>query len=157
MFRFQLDGSSGVPPYLQLVQQGMQQLGGHAGAGQGLASTVADEPPVAIGLSDRRAGVNRFADAPAQWSSPREAKQHGVHVVYQEFALFPQLSVAENIFIGHERRNRLGMVDHARTRREAKELLALLEMLFTKLPDAYCKLPSIKAAVIMVLYTFICW
>jgi ABC-type sugar transport system ATPase subunit len=72
------------------------------------------------------AGEISFADAPVQWSSPREAKQHGVHVVYQEFALFPQLSVAENIFIGHERRNRLGMVDHARTRREAKELLLKL-------------------------------
>jgi ABC-type sugar transport system ATPase subunit len=58
--------------------------------------------------------------------SPREAKQHGVHVVYQEFALFPQLSVAENIFLGHERRNRLGLVDHARTRREATALLQRL-------------------------------
>jgi ABC-type sugar transport system ATPase subunit len=71
-------------------------------------------------------GEMRFADAPARWSSPREAKRHGVHVVYQEFALFPQLSVAENIFTGHERRNRLGLVDHARTRREATELLQKL-------------------------------
>src|SRR5215472_10566217 len=68
-------------------------------------------------------GEMRFADAPVRWSSPREAKLHGVHVVYQEFALFPQLSVAENIFVGQERRNRLGMVNHARTRQEAKELL----------------------------------
>jgi ABC-type sugar transport system ATPase subunit len=72
------------------------------------------------------AGEMAFADAPVRWSSPREAKQHGIHVVYQEFALFPQLSVAENIFIGHERRNRLGLVDHARTRREARELLQRL-------------------------------
>ena len=71
-------------------------------------------------------GEMTFADAPARWSSPREAKQHGVHVVYQEFALFPQLSVAENIFVGHERRNRFGMVDHGRTRREAGELLRKL-------------------------------
>ena len=67
-----------------------------------------------------------FAGEPARWSSPREAKLRGVQVVYQEFALFPQLSVAENIFVGHERRNRLGMVDHARNRREAKELLSRL-------------------------------
>lgn len=67
-----------------------------------------------------------FAGEPARWSSPREAKLRGVHVVYQEFALFPQLSVVENIFVGHERRNRLGMVDHARNRREAKELLSRL-------------------------------
>jgi ABC-type sugar transport system ATPase subunit len=67
-----------------------------------------------------------FAGAAARWSSPREAKQHGVHVVYQEFALFPKLSVAENIFVGHQRRNRFGMVDHMRTRREAHELLQKL-------------------------------
>ncbi len=52
-------------------------------------------------------GEMSFDGAAARWSSPREAKQHGVHVVYQEFALFPQLSVAENIFVGHERRNAL--------------------------------------------------
>ena len=67
-----------------------------------------------------------FADAPARWASPREAKLAGVHVVYQEFALFPQLSVAENIFLGSERRNRFGLVDHKRARREAGDLLARL-------------------------------
>ena len=72
-------------------------------------------------------GEMHFADAPARWSSPREAKLHGIHVVYQEFALFPQLSVAENIFVGQERLNRFGMVDHGRTRREAKELLEKLD------------------------------
>jgi ABC-type sugar transport system ATPase subunit len=71
-------------------------------------------------------GEMHFADAPVRWSSPREAKQHGVHVVYQEFALFPQLSVAENIFVGHELRNAFGLADHARTRREASDLLQKL-------------------------------
>ena len=71
-------------------------------------------------------GEMSFDGAPVRWSSPREAKRHGVHVVYQEFVLFPQLSVAENIFIGHERRNRIGFVDHARTRREAGEWLERL-------------------------------
>ncbi|MBV9563080.1 MAG: sugar ABC transporter ATP-binding protein [Bradyrhizobium sp.] len=67
-----------------------------------------------------------FAGTPARWSSPRDAKHSGIHVVYQEFALFPKLSVAENIFVGHERCNRFGLVDHARTRREATELLRKL-------------------------------
>jgi ABC-type sugar transport system ATPase subunit len=67
-----------------------------------------------------------FADQPARWSSPRDAKLAGVHVVYQEFALFPQLSVAENIFVGNERRNRLGLVDHSRARKEARELMQKL-------------------------------
>src|SRR5665213_3348889 len=71
-------------------------------------------------------GEMLFEGAPVRWSSPREAQQRGVQVVYQEFALFPQLSVAENIFVGHERRNRFGIVDHGRTRREAREVLERL-------------------------------
>jgi ribose transport system ATP-binding protein len=71
-------------------------------------------------------GEMTFDGAPARWSSPREAKRHGVHVVYQEFVLFPQLSVAENILVGHELRNRFGIVDHARMRREASQLLQRL-------------------------------
>jgi ABC-type sugar transport system ATPase subunit len=67
-----------------------------------------------------------FEGEGVRWSSPREAKQRGIHVVYQEFVLFPQLSVTHNIFAGHERRTRLGTVDHARMRREAKELLERL-------------------------------
>jgi ABC-type sugar transport system ATPase subunit len=67
-----------------------------------------------------------FADRPVSWSSPREAKLAGVHVVYQDFALFPQLSVAENIFLGNERRNALGLVDHRRARKEAGELMRKL-------------------------------
>lgn len=67
-----------------------------------------------------------FAAEPVNWSSPREAKLAGVHVVYQEFALFPQLSIAENIFLGNERRNALGLVDHRRTRTEAVELMGKL-------------------------------
>ena len=67
-----------------------------------------------------------FEGERVRWSSPREAKQRGIHVVYQEFVLFPQLSVTDNIFVGHERRTRLGTVDHARMRRESKELLERL-------------------------------
>jgi ABC-type sugar transport system ATPase subunit len=51
------------------------------------------------------------------------AKAAGIHVIYQEFVLFPNLTVAENIFIGHERRGFLNGIDHARTRQDAKDLL----------------------------------
>ena len=60
------------------------------------------------------------------WSGPAAAKAAGIHVIYQEFVLFPHLSVAENIFIGQYRRNRLRAVDHAGTERAAAELMARL-------------------------------
>ncbi len=58
--------------------------------------------------------------------TPASAKKAGIHVIYQEFVLFPHLTVAENIYIGHERRGKLGLVDHRQTRRDAAELLKRL-------------------------------
>jgi ABC-type sugar transport system ATPase subunit len=60
------------------------------------------------------------------WSSPGEAKRAGVHVVFQEFALFGHLSVAENIFVDDLPRNRLGLVDHPVAREQSRELLGRL-------------------------------
>lgn len=71
-------------------------------------------------------GEMTFAGQLVRWKSPREAKLSGVHVVYQEFALFPHLSVAENIFLGNEPRNRLGLIDHLWARKEAGELMRRL-------------------------------
>lgn len=64
-----------------------------------------------------------FDGKDVSWRGPREAKDSGIHVIYQEFVLFPHLSVAENIYIGHERRNRLGLIEHRRTAAEARALL----------------------------------
>jgi ribose transport system ATP-binding protein len=53
----------------------------------------------------------------------RDTKNRGIHVVYQEFVLFPHLTVSENLFLGQERRNRLGLIDYRRSYRESKALL----------------------------------
>lgn len=68
-------------------------------------------------------GQMEFDGEIAHWATPGAAKVAGIHVIYQEFVLFPHMTVAENIFIGHERRNALGLVDHRQTRRDATELL----------------------------------
>src|SRR2546429_5917155 len=41
-------------------------------------------------------------DHPVHFRSPQEARNHGIAVIYQEFSLVPDLSVAENIFLGRE-------------------------------------------------------
>ena len=40
--------------------------------------------------------------------SPRDAQRHGIAIIHQELNLVPELTVAENIFLGIERRTRLG-------------------------------------------------
>jgi ABC-type sugar transport system ATPase subunit len=71
-------------------------------------------------------GQIEFDGEIVHWHSPAEAKAAGIHVIYQEFVLFPHLTVAENIFIGHERRGSFGLLDHRKTRNDAVELLQRL-------------------------------
>jgi ribose transport system ATP-binding protein len=55
--------------------------------------------------------------------TPRTALACGIQTVFQEIELAPSLSVAENLFIGNEVTGPLGLIDYARTRRRAAELL----------------------------------
>lgn len=56
-------------------------------------------------------------------NSPAISKSLGIAAIYQQPALFPELSVAENIAIGQERGGSFGRVDWKRRRRAAVELL----------------------------------
>ena len=55
------------------------------------------------------------------------AQSKGISTIYQEFNLVPQLTVAENIFLGRQPR-RFGIVDHLRMRDEARELLERIKV-----------------------------
>jgi len=57
-------------------------------------------------------------------NSPRVAKQLGIAAIYQQPALFPELSVAENIAIGLEESSVFSRVDWRRRKRRASQLLA---------------------------------
>ncbi|RJO70772.1 sugar ABC transporter ATP-binding protein [Nocardia panacis] len=55
-------------------------------------------------------------------NAARDAERLGIATIYQEFTLVPELTVAENIFLGRQPR-RFGMIDRKRMRAEAAELL----------------------------------
>src|ERR1700756_1786073 len=63
---------------------------------------------------------------PLDLGSPLEAHQRGIAVMHQHPGLFDHLSVAENIFIGHARKNRWGCLDHAGMNHEASRLLEVV-------------------------------
>ena len=63
---------------------------------------------------------------PVRVASSQDAQRLGVAAMYQEPMIFPDLSVAENIFIGH--RNRGKIVDRRRMEREAAEVLARFDV-----------------------------
>ena len=62
--------------------------------------------------------------------NPREAQDLGIGIIYQEFNLVPQLSIAENVWISREpfRNRRLQWLDWAEMRRKTQALLDELHL-----------------------------
>lgn len=63
---------------------------------------------------------------PVEHWTPLEAQRRGVAVMHQHPGLFPDLTVVENVFIGHMPRSRLGGIDDRRMRHRAAELLDIV-------------------------------
>ena len=61
-------------------------------------------------------------------TGPRDAQQHGIATIHQELNLIPELSVAENIFLGREPRTATGLLDRRRMDDEARALLQRLNL-----------------------------
>jgi len=59
--------------------------------------------------------------------APQRAQSLGLGIIYQELSLLPYMSVAENIFLGREPKDRLGLVDYQTMEREATEILDRLD------------------------------
>ncbi|MBO0347360.1 sugar ABC transporter ATP-binding protein [Roseibium sp. CAU 1637] len=59
----------------------------------------------------------------ADFRNIRDTEDRGIIIIHQELALVPQLSIAENIFLGNERASR-GVIDWRKTNRSTEELLA---------------------------------
>jgi ribose transport system ATP-binding protein len=64
---------------------------------------------------------------PASISSATDAQELGISTIYQEFNLVPQLTVAENVFLGRQPR-RFGFVDRRKMREEARKLLERMKV-----------------------------
>jgi ABC-type sugar transport system ATPase subunit len=63
---------------------------------------------------------------PAHFNGPRDAEDAGIRIIYQELNLVPELSVADNLFLGREKTGRFGMLD-------AKGMEAAARQLFERL------------------------
>jgi ribose transport system ATP-binding protein len=80
------------------------------------------------------AGVYQPDSGEIQWqgkqlklSRPADAGNVGIRIIYQEFNLLPDLTVAENVFLNCEPITRFGWVDFAAMNQKTKELLGKLE------------------------------
>ncbi|MCB1468581.1 MAG: sugar ABC transporter ATP-binding protein, partial [Rhizobiaceae bacterium] len=68
-------------------------------------------------------GEIRVSGQPCHFSSPRDSWAAGIAAIHQETVMFDELSVAENIFMGHMPIGSTHLVDWSEMRAKAKELL----------------------------------
>ena len=65
---------------------------------------------------------------PVTLSSPIDALKQGIAMIHQELNLMPHMTVAENVWITREPRNRFGLVDHRELKRRTEELFERLHI-----------------------------
>jgi putative multiple sugar transport system ATP-binding protein len=63
-----------------------------------------------------------FNNRECEFKDIKDSEKEGIVIIHQEFSLIPQLSVAENIFLGNENQKR-GCINWDETHRKADELL----------------------------------
>jgi len=70
-------------------------------------------------------GDIKFKNEVKQFNKINDSVNSGIVIINQELALFPDLTVYENIFVGHEIKNK-GIIDWNETRKEAKKYLDMV-------------------------------
>ena len=102
---------------LELYPGEVTALIGENGAGKStLVKTM-------TGIYQPDAGEIRVNGKVVSLPTAHSASDAGITAIHQETVLFDELSVAENIYLGHAPRNRFGMIDWQTMRREAQETL----------------------------------
>ena len=105
---------------LDLYPGQVTALIGENGAGK---STIVK---ILTGIHQPDSGVISVEGVETRFPTAQAAAAAGVTAIHQETVLFDELTVAENIFIGHAPRNRFGLIDTARMQAQAARLLATI-------------------------------
>ena len=109
---------------LDLVPGEIHALVGENGAGK---STLVK---ILAGVHQPDSGTITLDGVVTQIQGPAQARALGIAVVHQEPRLFPDLTVAENVFLGHAPAGRLGSIDWGGMRRAARALFDELDVQF---------------------------
>ncbi len=91
---------------------------------------------VISGAEEATAGTMSLRGKPVTFASPHDALEQGVATIYQDLALAPRLSVAQNVFMGSELTRPLlfpfiRVLDKARMIRESQRYLSQLSSAVT--------------------------
>jgi ABC-type sugar transport system ATPase subunit len=78
---------------------------------------------IVAGMQSLDAGEMLWQGRPVRFRRPADAAAEGISMVHQESLLAPHMTVAENIFLGCEPRNRFGFIDKKKMLRDARRLI----------------------------------
>lgn len=84
-----------------------------------------------VGAHTKDSGEVYFDNQKVEFTSPAQAFKSGISVIYQENSLISQLTVLQNIFLGVEHFNSLGVLDE---RKIYQQYLTITDQLGFKLP-----------------------
>ncbi len=102
---------------LELYPGEVTALIGENGAGK---STLVK---ILTGIYQPDGGTIAIAGQPVTLSSAHAAFGQGITAIHQETVLFDEMTVAENIYLGHAPRTRFKTIDWRKMRREAQDVL----------------------------------
>ncbi|KAF5880377.1 sugar ABC transporter ATP-binding protein [Rhizobium sp. PEPV16] len=106
----------------RLKRASVHALMGENGAGK---STLMK---ILAGIYTPDKGDIRLKGIEIRLKSPLDALENGIAMIHQELNLMPFMTVAENIWIRREPKNRLGFIDHGVMHRMTEELFARLNI-----------------------------
>lgn len=102
---------------LSLFAGKVTALVGENGAGK---STVVK---ILTGIYQPDGGAIRIDGHAVHFATAQDAAAAGITAIHQETVLFDELTVAENIYLGHAPRTRMGLIDIAAMTRMSREIL----------------------------------
>jgi ABC-type sugar transport system ATPase subunit len=80
------------------------------------------------GVYQPDSGAIRVDGQERRFDNPRASQSAGIATIYQELSLYPELTVAENIYMGHAPRTRFGALDWGDMRRRSQDILESLNI-----------------------------
>ncbi|RBP97604.1 D-xylose ABC transporter ATP-binding protein [Bifidobacterium aemilianum] len=103
---------------LNLYEHEVLALMGENGAGK---STLMN---ILSGNLKRDSGQVLINGEPVDIETPKDAAEHGIAIIHQELNVVPSMTVAENLALGNEPKNRYGLIDKKRMRQDALDKLS---------------------------------
>ncbi|WP_193014931.1 ribose ABC transporter ATP-binding protein RbsA [Proteus sp. FME41] len=86
---------------------------------------------VLTGIYKKDAGEVIYQGESCSFNGPKSSQEAGIGIIHQELNLIPELTIAENIFLGREFTRAFGAIDWKKMYAEADKLLARLNLAYS--------------------------